>query len=781
MPFLEDFQTDLKSLRYGNDRLGAGMSEGSGQPYIRRPIPEGSINSGLGDEDFLLRGGSLFPGALARDVSRVTKYLTDTKSINGILFSLKQEVLSRSAVNVKAKLDIGSNSNSLPLNNGVYLPTSTIAQTAVQGIGGHLLKQGINPAFDTSEAAARGNPGGILSFLTGNSLPLSNPIYFETDAFKERITTDQISSRLVEFSNQFISNNRDDTVLYSYSGGPGSVVGVGSTEIMLSTQRTGVNNPFLAGTPDKTQQFLSTTIPQGAQLQNPASPSPTSFAGFISNILNTNALQNNFQSFQQAPVIQGFYDYSVFRRPTPTWQGSKIFNGKSLSQIYQTLTNLSLEVVANSNFYVTSNVFDNSNGKLFSTSVFQNGLASNSPNVRGLDSTLNYSQLQESLPNHSDGGNNNVYDTPTIKQDFRTKTNSGNSVKSIDYTGDKTFENRVFLGNPGKKNTSRSYVTGNEGALDRLNVIPLYKSNIGGVSKKDEANDFVKFRIGVIDNDNPENKTYMHFRAIIDQMDDNYNAEWTEQKFMGRAEKFYNYGGFDRTLNLAWTVVAQSKQELMPMYRKLNYLASVCAPDYSSDGYMRGNLITLTLGGWFYETTGIMQSISYTVPEESPWEIAINENGGSDSTVEEMPHIIRVTGFVFKPIERFVPSLQRNKYGTLEATTEGAIANDKGTGDVVQFGPQRYIKLAHGIGPQYSQYGEEFAPNAITDLNDQIQEEADAAEEEARLAEAEEFLAETAAAERAAALADVNSELNQTAVTNINNVLRNVPGFNTGA
>ena len=81
------------------------MSEGSGQPYIRRPIPEGSINSGLGDEDFLLRGGSLFPGALARDVSRVTKYLTDTKSINGILFSLKQEVLSRSAVNVKAKLD----------------------------------------------------------------------------------------------------------------------------------------------------------------------------------------------------------------------------------------------------------------------------------------------------------------------------------------------------------------------------------------------------------------------------------------------------------------------------------------------------------------------------------------------------------------------------------------------------------------------------------------------------------------------------------------------------
>ena len=65
MPFLEDIQTDFKSLRYGNDRRGAGMSEGSGQPYIKTPIPEGDINSGLGDEDFLLRGGSLLPTAVS--------------------------------------------------------------------------------------------------------------------------------------------------------------------------------------------------------------------------------------------------------------------------------------------------------------------------------------------------------------------------------------------------------------------------------------------------------------------------------------------------------------------------------------------------------------------------------------------------------------------------------------------------------------------------------------------------------------------------------------------
>ena len=191
MPPLVNLQTDLKSLRYGNDRLGAGMSEGSGQPYIRQPIPEGSINSGLGDEDFLLRGGSLAPGAITRDVSRLEKMFTDLRSPNGILFSLKQESLSRSSVNVKAVENTGASflsnfnpfdSNRLPLNNGLYLPTSTIAQAAVNAGGGHLLKHGVNPLQDTSESAASGNPGNLLSQLPGNFTPLSNPLYFETDA-----------------------------------------------------------------------------------------------------------------------------------------------------------------------------------------------------------------------------------------------------------------------------------------------------------------------------------------------------------------------------------------------------------------------------------------------------------------------------------------------------------------------------------------------------------------------------------------------------------------------
>ena len=73
-------------------------------------------------------------------------------------------------------------------------------------------------------------------------------------------------------------------------------------------------------------------------------------------------------------------------------------------------------------------------------------------------------------------------------------------------------------------------------------------------------NDLVKFRIGILDNDanNAEGlKTYIHFRAFIDSFTDNYSAEWGEEKYMGRGEKFYRYGGFNRSIEMSWTVAAQ--------------------------------------------------------------------------------------------------------------------------------------------------------------------------------------------------------------------------------
>tara|TARA_R100000479_G_scaffold61532_1_gene29111 strand:- start:17 stop:592 length:576 start_codon:yes stop_codon:yes gene_type:complete len=126
---------------------------------------------------------------------------------------------------------------------------------------------------------------------------------------------------------------------------------------------------------------------------------------------------------------------------------------------------------------------------------------------------------------------------------------------------------------------------------------------------------------------------------------------------------------------------------------------------------MRGNLISLTLGGWFYETTGIMTGISFGVPEESPWEIAINSTGESDSSVKEMPHIIRVSGFSFKPIQNFVPSVQRNTFGD---------GGEDADGSILGFGPQRYIALSNGRSVNYTNPLDKAEKITLDSVSDEI-------------------------------------------------------------
>jgi hypothetical protein len=149
---------------------------------------------------------------------------------------------------------------------------------------------------------------------------------------------------------------------------------------------------------------------------------------------------------------------------------------------------------------------------------------------------------------------------------------------------------------------------------------------------------------------------------------------------MGRGEALYNYNNFKRDVNLSFTIAAQSKPEIMEQYRKLNFLVSNLAPDYTSAGYLAGPLIQLTMGGWCYELPGFINSLTLDIPQESPWEIGINTEGNFDKSVKEMPMICQVTGFSFTPIHKFRPSKQTLTFG--------------GSGnEVTRYGNERYLDL----------------------------------------------------------------------------------------
>jgi hypothetical protein len=282
---------------------------------------------------------------------------------------------------------------------------------------------------------------------------------------------------------------------------------------------------------------------------------------------------------------------------------------------------------------------------------------------------------------------------------FENAKQSGQLAKSLNYNT-QNFEQRVNIGDPGKRGSNDYFdyangvsygnISTNMGpystGLDKINSLPIYRSE-NALVDKNVTNDFVKFRIAVIDNDKPNYKTFMNFRAFLGPISDAYSAAWNNFQYLGRGENFYTYGGFTRTISLSWTVAAQSKQELIPMYKKLNFLASTLAPDYSPKGYMRGNLVQLTIGGYLFEQPGFITGLTYEMGEDSPWEIGIGTTPGSeDGTVKELTQIIKVTGFNFTPIQRFVPKLQDNSFGT------------DAIGFAESYGPEHFISLANGGG-----------------------------------------------------------------------------------
>ncbi len=188
---------------------------------------------------------------------------------------------------------------------------------------------------------------------------------------------------------------------------------------------------------------------------------------------------------------------------------------------------------------------------------------------------------------------------------------------------------------------------------------------------------------------------------------DNYQGEWSNHRYVGRGENMYTYKGFQRTINLSFDVPAQSKAELGPMYRKLNYLASNLAPDYSGDGYMRGPLVLLTIGGYVYSQPGFITQLTYEIPAESSWEIGItdketlNTNANldntqvstfSDGSVKELPKMIKVTSFAFTPIHRFTPRKQKLVYNNPAGP---GTEYDKGL--VIGYGQQRFLALANTL------------------------------------------------------------------------------------
>ncbi len=636
---LVNLKTNLKSLRFGGDRPNSGTSN---QPYMVEPIPGqiidgntgglgGALDQGIqflenglppkSGPDFLLRGGLLAPLYALKDTSRLVKMFTDDKSPRGLQFILKENLLSRTSVKTQSSFGIGYLAGIM--NQGAYLPIGTLLQAGFGWVGAHLNKNGINPI------GALGGPSGMIRGI-------DNPL--KSDGSNQV----GVGGGAINLYSAVVKNDQDEAInrltnlqFFVETGTKGKSrkenKNFQKEQDLNLVQRIGKNNGA---------RF---TYNPRANRENQKSPILYSYGGGPGSILGV----GKTNIFREQPTYNAIRNYQNLSTTSPIYGGVQP-DGKSTILYGTGLLDYAGQALGDQRFKFPRN---------FTNQVIKNESYNDTTVSKIIHTSPDYQTQNKSL-----------------------RTNMGDPGQHATYavSGSDTVVRNVFnYGIPANQMS----------ALDKITALKPYLSK--GVDPLLPTDDLVNFNIAIMSNGNFADglASYLHFRAYITGFTDNYGAEWNDVQYVGRGNKFKNYSGFSRDISLNFTVAATSKAELIPMFTKLNLLASSLAPDYNSAGFMRGNMVQMTVGGYLFETPGVITSLTYNIPDDSTWEVGIDTLGGEDPSVKQLPHRIEVT-LAFSPIEDFLPSLQTLEY-------------DENTNELTNMGPQRFISLANSNNNNY--------------------------------------------------------------------------------
>jgi len=641
MPLI-DLQTNLKSLGFGKDRPGEASSN---QPYIVTPIPTGSFPT---SPDFLLRNGYLnFIDSLT-DVERIGKWFIDIKSPSGLLFTAKQELLERQNVDVFDGI------------NRIYNSLGTIAQAGVLSTGYHLNKQGFNVFREGYYTGGKtGYYNTTLEFNNPNNtntnrLTLLYTLKTEgeespTTTKKTRIVNAGLSRKdnialsaaglvmglpllpgvgetgtLIPFTNRRltlrqqevlipasslygITGPKDTVNLIKYSGGPGSILGIGKTSIRLQ-------NPL---------KFQV----------NPKENLQVAYSGDESNPKSYLVPNNGLRPFIN-------WNYKVSGGASSTFAG---VNGAILSD-----TSLKKLIIPE----------EEVNSKL------NQDLPALSIDPDNNIYTFNSIQTLTSI---SAG---ELKDTKFLNVlDFRVKINTDLEKQVLPSTDYSQF-NRENLINTGygptgygtSKTTYKGNFIANTGRILNPNqAISADQTELGVTGE-----DIIDLNFTIDDPNIRAPNRLVDFRAYIENWSDGAKAEWSPIKYMGRAESLYKYNGFSRDVSITFLVPALSRADMVNNYKKLNALMWTVAPSYSPEtsgnsvvGLMRGSVTKFTMGDYFNGMPCIIKSVDFSEIEGMGWDINRNEYGkiltpDNEYYTGQLPKGIRVQ-VSMTPIHNFVP------------------------------------------------------------------------------------------------------------------------------
>jgi hypothetical protein len=142
------------------------------------------------------------------------------------------------------------------------------------------------------------------------------------------------------------------------------------------------------------------------------------------------------------------------------------------------------------------------------------------------------------------------------------------------------------------------------------------KINALKVGEKSEDGDFVALRFQAIGG------KVIQFRATLSGLSETLSPSWDSNKFVGSPFNYYTYSSIERSVSFNFKVYSLNEAEHQTAWQKLDTLTDMVYPlGFRTSGAVIPPLIYFTLGDMYKGKAGFIESLSYTIDDNYPWEV----------------------------------------------------------------------------------------------------------------------------------------------------------------
>ena len=254
-------------------------------------------------------------------------------------------------------------------------------------------------------------------------------------------------------------------------------------------------------------------------------------------------------------------------------------------------------------------------GISYSKTVNPNGNTPSERNDLSHKQKLDYEYLNEF---RTSGGDVNPIRFSTAPERFKKFNPTG--ADGTPYDAD--YKNK-YIGSKRGMDVPSTKPIGDDGknpsVNDSINLQTYWDDNDisdSDIKKLDDI-DFATLRFTSI----PTKKS-VQFRATISGLSETVSPSWDSAKFVGSPFSYYTYSGIERSITFNFKIFSLSIEEHKVAWEKLDFLTGLTYPaGYYDTSAVKPPFIKFTLGDMYKNKESFIESLSYTIDDNTPWEV----------------------------------------------------------------------------------------------------------------------------------------------------------------